>query len=224
MNERASDTIAERLRRMIITGELAPGKLVSEAQLSDLLKCGRTPLREALQQLRYQHLLTIPPRRGVLIPPLSILDFRQAHEAMLVMHTAWTELAVQRISDQQVAQMREIVAQQERANTAREPYDLADLDRRFHILIAEATGNLYFVDLASRLHGAVSRFVYRAFEASGSARLSIAEHTEILEALAKRDPQLAKLKVRHHSIKSSQRALSLLGGLDAALTSGDEES
>lgn len=223
MNERASDTIAERLRRMIITGELAPGTLVSESHLSQVVGCGRTPLREALQHLSHQYLLTIPPRRGVLIPPLSIVDFQQGHEAMLVMYTAWAELAAERIRDRQLAQMREIVAQQERANTACEPYDLADLDRLFHVMIAEATGNQYFVDFARRLHGAVARFVYRSFEASGSANLSISEHEQIVEALEKRDPHLARLTVRDHSIKSSERALGILGGLDAAVRSVDKQ-
>jgi DNA-binding GntR family transcriptional regulator len=220
---RASDPIVERLRKMIIVGELAPGELVSEAHLCEILRCGRTPLREALQHLSHRYLLTIPPRRGVLIPPLSIVDFKKAHEAMVVMYSAWAELAAQRIHDQQVAQMRDIVTQQERANTGRQAYELAVLDARFHVVIAEATGNGYFVDFASRLHAAVSRFVYRSFETTGSARLSIAEHKEIVEALDQREPGLARLKVEEHSINSSERALSILGGLDPAIRDAHKE-
>ncbi len=211
MSERASDAIAEQLRRMIITTELAPGTLVSEAHLSELLGCGRTPLREALQQLRHQYLVVTPPRRGILIPQLSIVDFQQAHEAMLFMGSAYIELAVERISDEQLQEIKEIVAQQRHANKAVDSYALAELDFRFHTLIAQITRNRYFADSARRLHSALARFICPAYQAAGDASLSIAEHEQIVEALARRDAQLAKQRFSEHTTKGRQRILNILG-------------
>lgn len=196
---------------MIVTGELAPGDVVTEADLCEVVGCTRTPLREALQQLRHEYLVVLPLRRGVLIPQLSISDFQQAHEAMLVVYTALADLAAERISDGQLEELHSIIAEQRRANEAGEYYQLAQLDYRFHTLVAESTGNRYLLDCVSRLHGAVARFVYRAFEASGSAEFSIGEHDQILEALERRDPDLARERVRQHSIASSERAVSILG-------------
>lgn len=211
MSERASKGIAGELRRMIVTGELAAGEVVSEADLCEVLGCSRTPLREALQQLSHEYLVVLPPRRGVLIPQLSISDFQQAHEAVLVLYTALADLGAERISDGQLEELHSIIAEQSRANEAGKYYRLALLDYRFHTLVAESTGNRYLLDCVSRLHGAVARFVYRAFEASGSATLSIEEHQRIVEALEQRDPDLAREKVQEHSIRSSERALSILG-------------
>lgn len=222
MSERASESIAEDLRRMIITGELAPGTVVSEGHLSDLLACGRTPLREALRQLNHEYLVDIPPRRGILIPQLGIFDFQQNHEGKRLADSAWIELATERISEQQVEQMKDIVAQQERANEAGQFYELTELDCRFHILLAEATGNRYFVGFASRLYGSGARFVYRAFEAAAGGSLSIAEHRQIVEALEKRDADLAALRVREHSTKSSERALNILGGFGTVARTVDD--
>ncbi len=211
MKDRASKGIAAELRRMLVTGELAPGTVVSEADLCDMLGCGRTPLREALQQLSQHYLVALPPRSGVLIPELTTLDFQQAHEAMLEKDSMLAELAAERVNEEPLMTMKQIIDQQIRADEEGDSYELAMLDYRLHTLIAQATGNKYFIDSVSRLHGAVARFVYRSFQAAGSAKLSIEEHQHIVEALEQRDPDLAREKVREHSIASSERALSILG-------------
>ena len=77
---RASDRIEHELRRMIVTLELAPGAEVSEPYLIERLKCGRTPLREALQRLAQEHLVVSVPRRGTSIAELSVSEFRELEE------------------------------------------------------------------------------------------------------------------------------------------------
>lgn len=211
MTKPASEAIAQELRRIIITGQLALGALVSEASLCDLLNCGRSPLREALQHLSHQYLVEIPPRRGVLIPQLSILDFQQAAEAMLFLGNTYAELAAERINDQQLQQINDIVAQQERCNRSGQFYELAELDCRFHTLIAEVTGNRYFTDSARRLHTSLARFTYRAWKTTGNADQSVAEHRRIVEALETRDPQLSKQRMSDHTTTGRQRVLHILG-------------
>src|SRR3546814_13290711 len=60
------------LEEMIITLQLAPGSAVSEAGLSELLGIGRTPIREALQRLARERLITILPQRGVLVSEINV--------------------------------------------------------------------------------------------------------------------------------------------------------
>ena len=211
MSERASDAIARELRRMVITGELQAGSIVSEAHLSDLLGCSRTPLRDALQQLSHQYLIEVPPRRGILIPRLSIVDYQQLCEAQLLVGSELTQLAAGRINDQQLDELRAVVARQERSNAERDSYSLAELDGEYHILIAEATGNLYFTDFTTLLHSALARFLYRAYESVGSADRSIAEHRQIIETLENGDGELARARVREHVIQARQRVLQILG-------------
>src|SRR5664280_1733338 len=79
--ERASDTALRQLRKMIITLELAPGEAITEESLGVRLKCSRTPIREALQQLVREHLVVATPRRGVTVADLSLTDFFAMLEA-----------------------------------------------------------------------------------------------------------------------------------------------
>jgi DNA-binding GntR family transcriptional regulator len=211
MSERASETIATQLRRKVITGELSPGSLVSEAHLANVLDCGRTPLREALQQLTQQYLVLTPPRRGILIPQLGIVDYRQLSEAQMLTGSVFAELAAERISEGQLKGLKDILARQQQCNEQADFYNLAELDGQFHVLIAEATGNRFFADFASRVHGALARFLFRAYEAVGDADLSIAEHRGIVESLETGDGKLAKLATRDHVAKATQRVLYILG-------------
>jgi len=207
----ATERIAQRLRKLIITGELRPGTLVSEAHLSGLLQCGRTPLREALQRLSHEHLVDLPPRRGILIPELSIIDFQEAAEALLHTGATYVELASQRMTDEQLSLLRNLVIEQQQEDAAGRFYEVAELDCRFHTLLAEATANRYFADDAHRLHTSLERFIYRSWVTTGSAERSIEEHRLIVEALAQRDPVLSRERLRQHAESGRQRVLLILG-------------
>jgi DNA-binding GntR family transcriptional regulator len=210
MSKRASELIADRLRRMIITEELTPGTIVSEAHLSEMLDCTRTPLRRALQQLSHEYLVDIPPRRGILIPHLSVVDYQQLSEAQLWMGIELVDLVTERIDDRQLEQLRQTVEQQEECSLDGEFYELTILDGRFHTLIAEATGNRYFSDFSRQLQSSLSRFLYRAYRATGGAGLSIEEHYQIVEALGGGDPELAKSRIERHVTEALKRVLNII--------------
>ena len=69
-----------RLEEMIVTLELAPGSVVSEAILSDRLGIGTTPIREALQRLSREYLVQILPRRGVVVTSIDVRQQLQVLE------------------------------------------------------------------------------------------------------------------------------------------------
>jgi DNA-binding GntR family transcriptional regulator len=211
MSKPAREAIAGKLRRLLITGELVPGSLLSEADLCGLLSCSRTPLREALRQLSHEYLVVLPPRRNVLIPHLGVTEFQQANEAARFIEGICIGLAAERIDEQQLKEMMDIVAQQRAANEVRAFYDLAELDREFHTAIAKATRNRHFFDAAARLHSFFARFTYQAYKASGSGGLSIAEHGGMVEALEERDIRLAQQRLDEHTTKGGQRILAILG-------------
>jgi DNA-binding GntR family transcriptional regulator len=207
-----ADRTVERLRRMVITRELPPGALTSESRLAQILDCGRTPLREAVQRLSHEYLIRVRPRQGILIPELSIVEFQQAHEALLCLVVPRVpELAAARIGPSEITQLAGIVAEAEHAERAKDFFELTELDRRLHTAMAMATGNRYVADVVARIHGLLEPFVYASYEAAGSAGSSVAEHRGIVEALGSNDPNLAKQRFQDHIIDGRQRVLDLLG-------------
>jgi DNA-binding GntR family transcriptional regulator len=210
VTERASEVIAQRLRRMVITEELTPGSIVSEADLSKQLGCSRTPLRRALHQLSHEYLVDIPPRRGILIPQLSVVDYQQLSEAQLHLAVELVDLVVERINDAHLEQLRDTIVQQEECGREGDFYRLTILDGQFHTVIVDATGNRYFSSFSRQLQSSLSRFLYRAYSATGGAEGSIEEHNRIVEALELRDAVLAKSRLSTHVTEALKRVLNII--------------
>jgi DNA-binding GntR family transcriptional regulator len=210
VGKRASELIAERLRRMVITEELTPGSIVSEAHLAELLDCTRTPLRRALDELSHHYLVDIPPRRGVLIPQLSVVDYQQLSEAQLWVGTDLVHLIAERIGDPQLERLRQTAVQQEECSKRGDFYELTELDGQFHTLMVEATGNRYFTGFSRQLQSSLARFLYRAYRATGGASLSIEEHYQIIEALERGDAELARSRIREHVTEALKRVLNII--------------
>jgi DNA-binding GntR family transcriptional regulator len=210
MGQRARDRVAEELRQMIVTGELAPGRVVSEADLCDLLGCSRTPLREALYTLSLEYMVRLPHRRGILIPELGIADFRDLHQSMVLLYGSLVEPAVEGMGADRIEAMEYVLAEQARCAAESDFYGLTSLDGRFHLLIAEATGNRYLVDAVDRIHRPISRFIHRAYVEGGSSVASIAEHREIIRAFKRSDSELVKTTLRDHSVAATRRIWSIL--------------
>src|SRR3989304_7611670 len=69
-----------QLRRKIITIDLPPGAILDEAILQADLGLGRTPIREALQRLAWEKLVTIIPRRGIFVADIALTDLQRLFE------------------------------------------------------------------------------------------------------------------------------------------------
>ena len=94
------------LEEMIVTRQLRPGSMLSENQLSEQLGCGRTPIREALQRLKFEGYVEIHPRRGVLVAPIDVLKQLELLEVRRPLENLVVRLAAARASEPERAEMR----------------------------------------------------------------------------------------------------------------------
>lgn len=207
---RASDVVAEQLRRLIVTLALPPGAVVTQSDLMGRLQCGRTPLREALQRLSEEYLVIPVPGGGITIASLNIHDFVDVIEALVVVEGLSAHLAAKRITDCQVSKLEEIVDRAEEANREGEFSNVARLDFEFHNFIGQATHNRYLADTVARLHRVATRFSYLAWQRERNADTSLLEHRQILAALQNRDAVHAKQLTREHTLKSRDRIVAVL--------------
>lgn len=210
INGRESDRIEEDLRRMIVAMELSPGAVVSEAFLTEKLKCGRTPLREAIQRLAQDDLVVSVPRRGISIAGLSVVDMTQLFEALVLVEGSLARLATKRITDLDIAWLEGNIAKAEKFSRAGDFSMVAELDFEFHSVIAQATGNRYLARTGTHLHRLVARFGYIGWKREGSAEASIADHRRILEAIKSHDPDSAERLQNEHTQRAKERVTSAL--------------
>src|SRR5512139_1808712 len=97
--------IADRLRELIIEGELAPGERLNERHLCERMLVSRTPLREALRLLAHDGLVTVIPNRGAFVAHMSPDAVRQSFEIMGALEALAAELACRNVTDEEVAEI-----------------------------------------------------------------------------------------------------------------------
>ncbi|WP_380180774.1 GntR family transcriptional regulator [Kalamiella sp. sgz302252] len=194
------------LRHRLITLRYKPGDYLNTAQVMEDLAMGRTPVNQAIHRLATEGLLHIIPRKGIMVAPLSIDDALELIEVRLVNEGLCLELASQKANEAQIGQLRELNQQIAAAGEARDREKMMLLDREFHQALAEIAGNSRLTDILSVIHAQAQRFWAMTLSSVAHIDEVIAEHNEIIAALAAGDTQRAAEAARAH-IYSFKRAL-----------------
>jgi DNA-binding GntR family transcriptional regulator len=204
---RESDRVEAELRQLILTLELEPGLSISEATLMKDYGWGRTPLREAIQRLAEQSLLQIVPRQGVVVTALSVFDFAEMMDAMSMVIGSAAALACQRLMEDELTQLDEIVSASETATQDGDFVKVSQLDFEFHRILANATGNRHLSRYLLHLHQVATRFNFAAWRRDRNATPSTDEHRQIVELMRRQDVEGAKSAMRAHIENARQRII-----------------
>lgn len=221
-HSRAHDLVSS-LTQQILLGTFKPGdKLPSENTLVREHAVSRTVVREALSKLQASGL--VEPRHGIgtfvierqaqsglRVGAESAARVRDLLELRIGLEGQAAALAALRRTDSQLLRMRQ--ALDDHQDLAAAGDSCIEPDRRFHLLIAEATGNLYFSETMAQLgSGLIPRNRMAADERSGAklarhAYLANLEHEAILNAIRRQDPDAARAAICLHLSNSRDRLL-----------------
>jgi DNA-binding GntR family transcriptional regulator len=200
---RLSEKAYYLIKEKIITLELPPSSLINEQSLMDELGLGRTPIREALQRLEMEDLITIVPRRGAFVADISITDLQKIFETRIFLEGFCARLAAQRATSEQLSQMQEAIAQLEQV-TDNGVKKLMDIDARFHQLLYQAADNEFLADVLKRFYDLSLRIWYLVLERIGDVQESIIQHKGVVNALRAQDEELAEALIQEHVIQFQQ--------------------
>jgi DNA-binding GntR family transcriptional regulator len=192
------DEMTDRLRLLIVEGELAPGAKVPERALCERFGVSRTPLREALKVLANEGLVDLLPNRGAQVSRLTLAALEEAFPVMGALEALAGELAAANITDAEIAAIRQhhqmMLAHYRGGN--RKAYFAAN--QAIHEAILEAARNPTLIALYRGLAGRVRRARYMANMSPRRWAQAVEEHEEILEALGARDGRrLGKILKKH---------------------------
>jgi DNA-binding GntR family transcriptional regulator len=172
------------LEELIVTLQLAPGAVVSEASLAERLGIGRTPIREALQLLARDKLVVIRPRRGIavaeenLTTQLRLLELRREVERLLA------RAAARRAGVEQRRRLAAIAGEMEQAASANDDIGFMRLDREFNLLMVAAARNEFAAGAMALMHGLSRRFWYIHYRAVADMPLAARLHAAVARAVA----------------------------------------
>jgi len=192
------DEAVARIRDMIVAGELEPGVKIPEKQLCESFGISRTPLREALKVLATEGLVLLLPNRGAQVARLTVKDIQDMFSVMAALEGLSGELACQKITDAQIAEVRalhyEMLAHYERR--ALQPYFRTN--QAIHEAILRVADNPVLSGMYASLAGRIRRARYLANMSEERWAAAVAEHEDILDALSRRDgPALGRI-LRDH--------------------------
>jgi DNA-binding GntR family transcriptional regulator len=200
-----ASVVQAEIERMIVGGKLAPNERVNENALAQELGVSRGPIREACSALAAIGLIEIIPNRGFFVRALSDEEALEVSEARASIFACMAMTLAARITDSQIAILRELVDRMDKIVPTGEVSIYYPVNLEFHEQIARMCGNRrlgqIYLGLARELH--IQR--YRALSSGDVLHVSNAEHRAILDALAERDSTKAFMAARAHILNGIVR-------------------
>ncbi len=209
------EEVYQVLRRKLLdlAASASSPTLVREAGLARALGVSRTPVREALNRLQQEGLITIVPNRGVRLVPASLEEYVAWLEVREVLEGLAARLAAERISAEGLARLKEIFAPFTPSNVGRRAPEYARANTRFHTFIMEQSGN----PLLKRLEHFYDRnemLRFRIIERLGRGPQSLREHRAIIAAIENGQAGLAERLSRMHVRRLRSAVLGKLEALE----------
>ena len=175
-----------------------PGEVLSEAAISVELGIGRTPVHQAIHRLMMDGLVSIMPRKGVMVRPISVDEAMEIIGVRLVTECYCARLVADRADDAELRRLTSILEASEKVTKTRDVEQLMLLDREFHDTLARAARNTVLADVLRNLHERSLRFWFISLRDPEHHRNVLAQHRAIVEALQSRRADAAETAMREH--------------------------
>ena len=193
----STQRIVESITTAIVERRLMPGTKLAEQKIADIFKVSRTLVRQALNQLSRDKLVTLEPARGARVAEPSIDEARQVFEVRNMLESAMIRRAASELSDAQLAELRAHLRDEQAAVQRTDVSGRTRLLADFHVVIATMLGNQVLAELLSDLVTR-SSLIALMYQSSHSAEHSFDEHVAIVDALARRDAKAAVRLMEDH--------------------------
>ena len=212
-NSTIPDRVFSLIKEAIVEGDIAAGSKISEPELARTYGISRGPLREAIGRLEACGLVVRRPNVGARVVTLSsdqlieIFHIREALEGMAA------RLAAQSMDDEEIAELRELLEQhgEQIERDSEHAYFQREGDLDFHYRIVQGSHNTHMIELlCNDLYHLVRLYRYQFGMSSKRGQRAFIEHGHIVDAIERRDPEMAELMMRAHIRASRENVERLL--------------
>lgn len=186
------------IRDLIVTLELPPGQVVVERELMERLELGRTPVREALRRLGNEGLVLIYARRGMVVAPVHVSDLEEVSEVRLDLEGLAARQAARRADAHDRRAATDLVTEIHSQDRSQDPRDLIRVDQRVHHCVHRATHNGYLQATLEEYLTLSLRLWFLGLDRVHRLDAAVAEHDELLRAVADGDAAGAEAAARAH--------------------------
>ncbi|TYC48297.1 GntR family transcriptional regulator [Rhodobacterales bacterium] len=222
MSETRVETLYARVKDMAVSFKLRPGERINEVSLARELNASRTPLREALNRLVTEQLLSFQAGKGFFCRALDAQSVFDLYELRASLEVLSVQLACERASDEGIAELKENEFVDGMLYAGRTIGEAGAGDEAFHVSIARLSGNSELVTQLERINER-TRFIRWVAMAEAVVRTK-GEHQVIMNALEARDAVKAAEVMRGHVMRRMDQIVAAVReGFSNIYVSGPEE-
>lgn len=200
----------DAIRAMIVQGDLQLGEPISEVSLANELGVSKTPVREALLQLKRQGLVDIRPRVGTFVFQMSPDQVKQLSELREVLESAAIGFAISRRIKKLTSGMQTIVRHMQLALDMSNVKEYRLLDGEFHQLFFDLCGNDYLMESYSAISFRIQSLRNRLSKEATLNERSLTEHLALLEIVERGDVESARFLLKAHIRGTEDHYLSVM--------------
>lgn len=190
-----------KLREDILSGVYKENDELREITIGEELGVSRTPVREALRQLELEGLVRIIPNKGAYVTGITPKDVRDIYVIRSMLEGLCARWATEHITEEQTTELEEIVLLAEfhlKKSSGGRAEQVSILDGKFHKVLYEASDSRILEHVLSDFHKYVKVARTMSIGSRDRAEKSIEEHKQILEAIKKKDKDLAEKLANQH--------------------------
>lgn len=186
----------ERICDAIMDHSLPPETRLVEAKLCEIFALGRTRVRQVLQRLANERLVTLMPNRGAIVCKPSTQDALDVFEARKLLEAGVVSRFVSVASDRDITRVQALLQAEQAAWQQRDRRAMIRLSGEFHLLLAEIAGNRTITELLRELVWR-SSLIVAVYQAPGASSCPPHDHETLYAALLARSSDAAPLMLRH---------------------------
>ena len=190
-SENTAETLTDRaytgIEELIVTLQLEPGSAVSEQMLAERLRIGRTPIREALQRLARERLVTILPRRGVVVSAIDVAAQLRLLEVRRELERLVARGAARRATEAERERFAELARLFEKAARTGDDKGFMRVDREFNELCLAAVKNEFAAGAMGLMNSLSRRFWFHHYKQAADMPETAKLHADIARAIGEAD-------------------------------------
>jgi GntR family transcriptional regulator, rspAB operon transcriptional repressor len=204
------DRIYAVLKHRILTCSMHPGERIVEKALCSELKVSRTPLREALNRLVLEDLVSLVPYRGYAVAPLTVDSFRELCELRRIVEAETAALTAERATPADVERLEQ-VAELRYTKGDRQTYQgYLRANSAFHLALVRCVRNRQLESVVMSALDKHQRPLYLGLDVGMDGKASTAEHRQVIDAIRRHDPARARTLMISHIAHAQDRIVGAL--------------
>ncbi len=215
------DRVYEQLREAILSGLIVPGATLLQEQLAEQMGVSRTPIRDALDRLASEGLVTRGAGGRVSVSELSFQEIHEKYAVRQVLEGLALRLAFERIGERQLARLQSYLFDMQAAVEQNDWLAITEIGCDFHDTIIASCGNTFLVQSLQILNDSIRRYRRVAANMPGRAVETLREHELVFAALQRGDVEAADELIQAHIARSQQQLETAIKAYKQRIADGD---